>query len=212
MKLYSYYRSSAAYRIRIALNLKGLDYEYAAVNLLAKDQKSDAYLTQNPQGLVPALQLNDDTVLQQTMAILEYLEETYPEPALLPGKPLDRAAVRSMAQHIACDIHPLNNMSVLNYLRDNLDADDAQISSWYTQWVHRGFSALETQLTGNSGEVCFGDTPTLVDVMLVPQMYNARRFKVPLEDFPTLRRINAALEALPAFASAHPDRAPDAPG
>jgi maleylacetoacetate isomerase len=211
LKLYAYYRSSAAYRIRIALNLKGLDYEYVPVNLLERAQKSAAYLAQNPQGLVPALELADGTVLQQSMAILEYLEDSYPTPPLLPSAPVARARVRSLAQHIACDVHPLNNMSVLNYLREDLGVDQNGIGTWYATWVQRGFAALESQLSGTTGDYCHGDQPGLADVMLVPQMYNARRFEVPISGYPTLLRISDALEALPAFARAHPDRAPDAP-
>ncbi len=211
MKLYSYYRSSAAYRVRIALSLKGLDYEYSPVNLLDRVQKSTGYLTQNPQGLVPALELDDGTVLQQSMAILEYLEDCHPTPALLPSAPLERAWARSLALHIACDIHPLNNSSVLTYLRQDLGVDEAGISIWYTRWVQRGFAALESQLCGSTSEYCHGNQPGLVDVMLLPQMYNARRFQVPTDNYPTLQRICAALEALPAFARAHPDSAPDAP-
>ena len=212
MKLYSYYRSTAAYRIRIALNLKGLDYDYEPVNLLQREQKSDSYLARNPQGLVPALETDGGTLLQQSMAILEYLEEQHPTPALLPTAPGERAYVRGLALHIACDVHPLNNMSVLNYLREDLDADDTQVSTWYAHWVHRAFSALETQLADTAGTCCHGDEPGLADVLLVPQMYNANRFKVPVDAFPTLLRLCSSLEALPAFAAAHPDRAPDAPG
>ena len=211
VKLYSYYRSTAAYRIRIALNYKGIDYDYTAVNLLERAQKSDDYLARNPQGLVPALELADGNVLQQSMAILEYLEETHPEPPLLPADALQRARVRSLALHIACDVHPLNNMSVLNYLREDLAANDAQVSAWYAQWVGRAFSALESQLVGTAGPYCTGKEVTMADVLLLPQMYNAHRFEVPVDAYPALLRICDALEELPSFAAAHPDRAPDAP-
>ncbi len=210
MKLYSYYRSSAAYRVRIALNLKGLPYDYAAVNLLHSEQKSEAYTSRNPQGLVPALELDNGELLAQSMAILEWLEETCPPPSLLPADPLQRARVRSMVNNITCDIHPLNNLSVMNYLRSELGAGDDDIHRWYCNWVDRGFKAIEQTLAGSMGDCCFGDQPTLADVCLVPQVYNAYRFKVPMEPYPNIRQVVQHCNSLPAFASAAPEVQPDA--
>lgn len=210
MKLYSYYRSSAAYRVRIALNLKGLPYDYVAVNLLHGEQKAVPYTTRNPQGLVPALELESGELLAQSMAILEWLDETSPPPALLPGDPLQRARVRSLANNIVCDIHPLNNISVLNYLREELNAGDDDIHRWYCQWVDRGFSAIEQNLAATMGDCCFGDQPTLADVCLIPQVYNAYRFKVPMEPYPNIRQVVQHCESLPAFARAAPEAQPDA--
>ena len=210
MKLYSYYRSSAAYRVRIALNLKGLPYEYVPVNLLLGEQKSDAYLTHNPQGLVPALELDQGELLAQSVAILEWLEETCPPPALLPSDPLQRARVRSLVNSITCDIHPLNNISILNYLRAELGAGDDDIQRWYCQWVERGFSAIERSLARTMGDCCFGDQPTLADVCLIPQVYNAYRFKVPMENYPNIRQVNQHCNSLAAFERAAPEAQPDA--
>jgi maleylacetoacetate isomerase len=210
MKLYSYYRSSAAYRVRIAFNLKGLGYDYQAVNLLQKEQKSADYMARNPQGLVPALELESGELLAQSMAILEWLEETRPQPPLLPADPLSRARVRSLVNNITCDIHPLNNLSVMNYLRAELGAGDEDIHRWYCHWVDRGFSAIEKSLAGGTGTYCFGDQPTLADVCLVPQVYNANRFKVPMEPYPDICRVVAHCNSQPAFASAAPEAQPDA--
>jgi maleylpyruvate isomerase len=209
LKLYSYFRSTAAYRVRIALELKGLAYDYAPVNLLKAEQKSAAYLARNPQGLVPALELDDGSLIAQSMAIMEWLEETHPEPALLPGDPVQRARVRSMAFNIACDIHPLNNIAILTHLRSGLHADDAQVHEWYCSWVRRGFDAIEQTLAATAGTFCFGDTPTLADCCLVPQVFNADRFAVPTDDYPHIRRINDHCLTLDAFADAAPDRQPD---
>lgn len=211
MKLYSYYRSSAAYRVRIALNLKGLDYDYEAVNLLEAQQKSQGYRATNPQALVPALTTDDGAVLGQSIAILEWLEEMYPQPALLPGSPMERAAIRGVVNHIACDIHPLNNISILFYLRDELTATPEQTSRWYSQWVRRGFDGLEQQLAETSGLYCFGDAPTMADVCLVPQFYNARRFEVNIEDYPTINRIVDYCNNQDAFDRARPEKQPDTP-
>lgn len=205
VQLYDYFRSSAAYRVRIALNLKGLDYHSVAVNLVDGDQRSDDYLALNPQGLVPALTTGEGDLLTQSIAILEWLEETWPEPALLPAEPLDRARVRAMVQTIACDIHPLNNTRVLNYLTGTLGVSDEARLAWYHHWIDLGFNALEQQVTGR--DYCFGSAPTLADVCLLPQMYNARRFQQDLTAFPRLQRIALHLEQLPAFASASPDAA-----
>ena len=209
MKLYSYFRSSAAFRLRIGLNLKGLDYDYLPVNLLQGEQKSDPYMNLNPQGLVPALEMPDGNVLGQSIALLEWLEETSPEPPLLPGDPVERARVRSVVNNIACDIHPICNMAVTNYLKENLDADDDDVLAWFTTWMHRGFSATEQVLEANASQFSFGDKPCLADVVLVPQVYNARRFKVPLDDFPHILRVVDTCNAQPAFAAAAPEAQPD---
>ena len=210
MKLYSYYRSSAAYRVRIALNLKGLPYDYVPVNLLKGEQKSGHYLARNPQGLVPALEIEQGALIAQSVAILEWLEESRPRPALLPSDPLERARVRSLVNNITCDIHPLNNLSVMNYLRKDLGAGDEDVHRWYCHWVDRGFRAIEQSLEGTMGDCCFGDRPTLADVCLIPQVYNARRFKVPLERYPNICKVVQHCNSLEAFASAAPDAQPDA--
>lgn len=211
MKLYSYFRSSAAYRVRIALNIKGLTYETISKPLLQGTHREPDYLTLNPQGLVPALDTGD-AVLSQSLAIIEYLDERYPEPPLLPVDPIARAQVRSMAQAIACDIHPLNNLRVLNYLRRELKLDDAGVASWYRHWIAEGFRGLEVLARAHSGDgrFCHGASLTIADVLLVPQMFNARRFETDLAPFPTLVRISEHLESLPAFAKAHPNAQPDA--
>jgi maleylacetoacetate isomerase len=211
VKLYSYHRSSAAYRVRIALNLKGLAYQYAPVNLLQQEQKSDAYLQRNPQGLLPALETDDGHILAQSVAILEWLEDIHPEPALLPTDPLKRAQVRSLVNSIACDVHPLNNLSILNYLRDELEADKQKVSQWYTTWVHRGFDAIEQSLAAANEPFCLGKTPSMADVCLVPQVYNAKRFKVPLENHPNILRVCDHCNTLEAFTTAAPEAQPDAP-
>lgn len=211
MKLYSYHRSSAAYRVRIALNLKGLAFQYAPVNLLQQEQKSDAYLQRNPQGLVPALETDNGDILAQSVAILEWLEETHPEPALLPTDPLQRAQVRSLVNNIVCDIHPLNNLPILNYLRDELAVDKEQLNRWYCAWVHRGFDAIEQSLAAANEPFCLGITPSLADVCLVPQVYNAIRFNVPLENHPNILRVCGHCNTLEAFAAAAPEAQPDAP-
>ncbi len=212
MKLYDYFRSSAAYRVRIALNLKGLAPDRTFVHLRNDAQRDTAYLALNPQGLVPALAIDDGSVLTQSMAIIEYLDETHPLPPLLPAGAVARARVRAIALAVACDIHPLNNLRVLKYLKHTLHVSDADKDIWYRHWVHEGLAALEMQLArdGATGRFCDGDTPTLADVFLVPQMANARRFDVDVTPFPTLLRIEAACLALPAFAQAEPARQPDA--
>lgn len=208
--LYGYFRSSAAYRVRIALNLKGLAYAQAPVSLLRGEQRSADYLALNPQGLVPAL-LDKGVLLTQSLAICEYLDEAYPDRArLLPDGAAARAQVRAVAQAIACDIHPLNNLRVLNYLKMELGQDEAARNGWYRHWVATGFAALERQLAASPGPYCFGDTPTLADVCLLPQVFNAQRFAVDMDAYPLLARIAANLDALPAFADAHPSRQPDA--
>ena len=213
MKLYTYFRSSAAYRVRIALNLKGVDYEPAFIDLLppAAGQRAPEYLAINPQGLVPTLE-HDGTTLTQSLAIIEYLDELYPQPPFLPAAAAARAQVRAMALTVACELHPLNNSRVLAYLRSQLTLSDQAVSSWYQHWVASGFRGLEEQARRSSadGRHMFGATVTLADLYIVPQMYNARRFKCDLEPYPTLRAICAHLESLPAFAKAAPEAQPDA--
>jgi maleylacetoacetate isomerase len=213
MRLYDYFRSSAAYRVRIALNLKGVKPdERTFVHLRMGNQRAQDYLALNPHGLVPALTLDDGHVLTQSIAIVEYLDEAYPEPPLLPADPVARARVRAIALAIACEIHPLNNLRVLNYLTGTLGASDEQRNGWYKYWIDVGFEALETQLSKDPevGRFCHGDAPTLADVCLVPQLANARRFKIDVSPYPTLTRIEAACHALPPFADAAPARQPDA--
>jgi maleylacetoacetate isomerase len=211
MKLYTFFRSSAAFRVRIALNLKGLQYESLPKAFARNEHRAPDYLALNPQGLIPALAI-DGVVLSQSVAIIEYLNDRHPAPPLLPEDPIDRARVRSMAMAIACEIHPLNNLRVLNYLRDQLRQDDAGIGTWYRHWVTEGFRGLEVQAREFSanGRYCFGEAVSLADVLLVPQMFNARRFKTDLTPFPTLVGISTHLEALPAFAAARPEVQPDA--
>jgi maleylacetoacetate isomerase/maleylpyruvate isomerase len=210
MKLYTFFRSSAAYRVRIALNLKRIDYEPVTKALGRNEHRAADYLALNPQGLIPALE-HDATVLSQSLAIIEYLDEEYPAPAFLPSRPRDRAQVRSMALAIACDIHPLNNLRVLNYLRETLQQDEASVTTWYRHWVSAGFEGLERQAQAHSSRQrhCFGDAVTLADILLVPQMFNARRFATDLSRFPTLVAISAHLETLPEFAAARPEVQPD---
>jgi len=212
MKLYDYFRSSAAYRVRIALNLKNVAPERASVHLRRGAQRAEDYLAMNPQGLVPALVTEGGDVLTQSLAIIEWLEESYPKPALLPGDAAGRARVRSLALAIACDIHPLNNLRVLNYLRGTLGVTDAQRDGWCRYWCDVGLEALETRLARESatGAFCHGGTPTIADVCLVPQLANARRVDLDLAPYPTLLRIESACVALPAFADAAPARQPDA--
>lgn len=208
--LYGYFRSSAAYRVRIALNLKGLAYRQAPVSLVKAEQRSADFLALNPQGLVPALQ-DGNVLLTQSLAICEYLDEAYPDTVqLLPADPVLRARVRAVAQAIACDIHPVNNLRILNYLKNELAAPDDVRNAWYRHWVAEGFAALEQQLAASAGQYCFGDSITLADACLLPQVFNAQRFQVDMAALPLLSRLAANLEALPAFADAHPSRQPDA--
>ena len=213
MKLYSYWRSSAAYRVRIALNLKGLEHEIVPVNMLKDggEQLGDAYKQINPQGLVPTL-VDGDITLTQSLAILEYLEEQYSRVNLLPGNTGDRARVRQFAQLTACDIHPLNNLRVLKYLKQGLNiADDAK-DAWYRHWIMLGFEAFENSLVKakSTGPYCLGAEVTLADLCLIPQMYNAHRFDVPLEAYPTLCAIEQACLELDAFKQASPEKQIDA--
>jgi maleylacetoacetate isomerase len=211
MKLYTYFRSSAAYRVRIALNLKGIGYEAVPIDLRPGAHRQPDYLARNPQGLIPAVE-DEAAVICQSLAIIEYLEETHPHPPLLPRSPLDRAQVRSMALAVACEMHPLNNLRVLNYLRSPLGHDQATVDTWYRHWIAEGFRGLEEQAkrASRDGRHMFGAEVTLADVCMVPQMFNARRFRCDLEPFPTLRAICAHLETLPEFARAAPDAQPDA--
>lgn len=202
--LFDYFRSSAAYRVRIALNLKGVDYERVSVNLLEGDQRSSGYRSVNPQALVPTLDI-DGRRLAQSLAIVDYLESTRPEPPLLPPDPADAAHVRALALTVACDVHPLNNLRVLKYLKDELGQEQEARDSWYRHWVAEGFAALEAMAAPRSGRFLFGDSPTLADLCLVPQMFNARRLEAPLQAYPTLVRADAEANRLDAFAAAHPD-------
>ena len=212
LKLYDYFRSSAAYRVRIALNLKGLAPERVFVHLAKGEQLAGDYLSVNPQGLVPALVTDDGVVLSQSLAIIDWLDETHPVPPLMPAEPNERARVRSIALAIACDIHPLNNLRVLNYLSNTLGVTAEQRTGWYRYWIDLGFEALEKRLAGDprTGLFCHGQSPTLADVCLVPQVANARRFHVDLSPYPAIVHIDAACAELPAFADAAPARQPDA--
>ncbi|HLL30404.1 MAG TPA: maleylacetoacetate isomerase [Allosphingosinicella sp.] len=204
-RLFDYFRSSASYRVRIALNLKRIDYESVPLNLLEDGQKSPAYRSVNPQGLVPALEI-DGRTLVQSLAIVDYLDSTRPEPPLVPSDPGEAAHVRAMALVVACDVHPLNNLRVLKYLSGPLAQPQESRDSWYRHWVSEGFAALEAMAAPRAGRFLFGDMPTLADVCLVPQMFNARRFEVPLDDYPTLVRADSEAGRIEGFAAAHPDR------
>ena len=209
IRLHDYWRSGAAYRVRIALNLKGVAYEQVPHDLRSGAQTAHDYAALNPQKLVPALEV-DGLVLTQSGAILEWLEEAHPTPALLPQDPTGRAIVRAMVGVVACDIHPLNNLRVLNTLRHDLAADERQVSAWTARWIGDGFAALEALIARHGGRHAFGDTPTLADCFLVPQVYSAERFKVPLAPYPRLTAAAAEAGALPAFAAAHPSAQPGA--
>lgn len=209
MRLYDYWRSSASYRVRIALNLKGLSYDQVPVNLRQGGQRTLDFLSRSPQGLVPVLE-EGKVRLTQSLAIIEYLEEVYPNPSLLPREPLPRAVVRAMALHIACEIHPLNNLKVLQHLEHRFGLDERDVVAWYRHWIAEGFTALEKRLADTAGRFSYGDTVTLADVCLVPQVANARRYQCDLQPYPTIRRIDAACAELPAFEAAKPERQPDA--
>ncbi len=214
LALYGYWRSTAAYRVRIALELKGLAWKSRPVHLLRDggEQHGAAFRALNPQQLVPAL-LDGERVLTQSLAIAEYLDETYPEPPLLPVDPRGRARVRALALTIACDIHPLGNLRVLRQLQRQFGASEAQRGEWSRHWMSQGFAAIEALLADDvaTGAFCHGDTPGLADICLVPQVYNARRRNLPLEPYPTVQRIDAACAALEAFRAAAPELQPDAP-
>jgi len=212
MKLYDYFRSSAAYRVRIALQFKSQAPERVFIHLRRGAQRDESYLALNPQGLVPMLVTDAGDMLTQSLAIIEWLDETFPKPPLLPSDADGRARVRGIAMAIACDIHPLNNTRVLNYLTGTLGVTEAQKDGWYRYWVDTGLEALETSRARDkaTGRFCHGDAPTLADICLVPQLANARRFAIDLAAYPTLTRIEAACLALPAFAAAAPAKQPDA--
>nr|WP_211100206.1 maleylacetoacetate isomerase [Azospirillum halopraeferens] len=212
MILHNFFRSSTSIRVRAALNLKGVAYEQRTYALRRGDHRAPAYRALNPQGLVPALELPDGTVIPQSPAILEYLEETHPEPPLLPRGATARARVRALASAVACDIHPVNNLRILLYLETRFGADEAAVAEWFRHWVAESFGPLETMLAGSpdTGHFCHGDAPTLADVCLFSQAVNNRRFAVDMEPYPTIRRIVDACAALPAFERALPENQPDA--
>ncbi|HTH59541.1 MAG TPA: maleylacetoacetate isomerase [Paraburkholderia sp.] len=214
MKLYSYFRSSASYRVRIALNLKNLSYDYVPVHLIrgGGEQLKPEYRRVNQDGIVPTLVDDAGHTIPQSLAIIEYLDETHPEPPLLPGSAADRAHVRSIALQIACEIHPLDNLRVLRYLKHTLHVDDAAKDAWYRHWIESGFATLETRLASDprTGKLCFGDTPTLADLCLIPQIFNANRFGIDTKCYPTLQRIHAHAMQIDAFVRAAPGVQPDA--
>jgi maleylacetoacetate isomerase/maleylpyruvate isomerase len=212
MKLYNYFRSSAAYRVRIALAIKGLAYEYESIHLMKGEQYSEDFGAVNPQNLVPVLQDDEGTYLYQSLAIIEYLEESHPIPPLLPKSPMERNRVRSLALITACEIHPLNNPRVLNYLTKNFGISEEQKNEWYAHWIQTGFKALEKRLATEkcTGKFCHGDVVGLADCVLVPQVANAVRFKVDLSVFPTILRINQECLKLEPFQKAKPENQPDA--
>jgi maleylpyruvate isomerase len=210
VKLYSYFRSSAAYRVRIALNLKAISYEMIPIHL-QKDggqHRKAEYRAINPLGRVPTLMLADGSLLTQSLAIIEYLNDAYPQPPLFPADPVERARVRAISQIIACDIHPLNNLGTLQYLKRTLNQEQAAIDTWYHHWVLRGFEAIEAMI--KPGPYTFGTQVSVADICLVPQVYNARRLKVPLDAFPKIVAVDAACLAFPAFDKARPENQPDA--
>lgn len=212
IRLYSYWRSTAAYRVRLALNLKGIAYETVPVSLLPgeSEHRSEAYRRRNPQMLVPFLE-DGDLGVGQSLAILEYLEETRPDRPLLPDSARERATVRSFCNSICCDIHPLNNLRVLRYLQDELGVSDGRRDAWYAHWIHEGFRSAEITAAAHDGAFVFGESATLADACLIPQIYNARRFNVPLDDFPRLVAVDAHCRGLAAFQAAAPESQPDAP-
>jgi maleylpyruvate isomerase len=211
MKLYDFFRSSAAFRVRIALNLKRLPYERAFIHLRRNDQSAPSYLAVNPQGLVPALD-EDGQIFTQSLAIIEYLDETHAEPPLLPGHPADRARVRAIAQLIACDIHPIDNLRILRYLANPLGHDAAAVGQWFNHWIAAGFGALEQMLAGDgqTGAFCHGDQPGLADICLVPQVFNGRRYNLDMTPYPTIARVFDTCMKNAAFEAARPEKQPDA--
>ena len=212
MKLYTYFRSSASFRVRIALNLKGLAYEPRFVHLPKGQHRDAEYVAVNAQGLVPALELDDGRQLAQSMAIIEYLDELHPRPALVPKDPMGRARVRSLSQLVACEIHPLNNLRALQYLRKQLGQSEEQVGAWYRHWIADGFAKIEAQLAGarETGRYCHGDTPTMADCCLVPQVFNARRYEFDPKPYPTTLRVFDECMKLDAFERAQPSKQPDA--
>lgn len=211
IKLYTYWRSTAAYRVRIALNIKELEYQSKIVHLVKNggEQHQESYLAVNPQGLVPALQLEDGSIITQSLAIIEYLEQQYPQPSLFPKQAVAKAQCRAMAQLVAADIHPLNNLRVLQYLRGQ-DFSQAQLDDWYAHWIERGFTALEKLATARKQQFLSADYPCLADICLVAQVYNARRFAVCLDAYPNLLQIEQDCLALPPFVKAMPENQIDA--
>ncbi len=209
MELFNYYRSSASYRVRIALALKGLDYTYRPVHLAKNEQFTESYAAVSAARLVPLLRDGDHAVTQ-SLAIIEYLDETHPTPPLLPPAPAERARVRALAMDIACEIHPLNNLRVLRYLVRDLKVSDDDKNRWYRHWVETGLEVVERQLAARPGTYCHGDTPTLADCCLVPQIFNAQRFECRLDHVPNVMRVFAACMALPAFEDTRPEKCPDA--
>jgi maleylacetoacetate isomerase len=211
MKLYGYFRSSAAFRTRIALNLKGLEYEQVSLVLRRGDQRQPDYLEKNPLGLVPTLE-EEGQFLIQSLAIIEYLDETHPEPPFLPGHPADRARVRGLAYAVACDIHPIDNLRVLKYLSKPLGQDDKAIEAWFNHWITLGFEGMERIMArdGQTGEFCHGDEPSLADICLVPQVFNSMRYDLDLGAYPTIRRVFENCMKLEAFDKARPEKQPDA--
>jgi maleylacetoacetate isomerase/maleylpyruvate isomerase len=210
MELYNYFRSSASWRVRIALALKGLDYAYKPIHLVKKEQNSPAYLETSGTGLVPLLVLDDGTKLHQSMAIIEYLDETIPEPPLLPRDPLGRARVRALAQDIACEIHPLNNTRVLGWLKGELGLSEEARNAWIHRWIENGLEVVERQLAARPSTFCHGETPGLADCALVPQIFNAQRFNCKLDHVPHVMRVHAACMMHEAFSSTQPSACPDA--
>ncbi|MDH0864352.1 maleylacetoacetate isomerase [Mitsuaria sp. GD03876] len=211
MQLYNYFRSSASFRVRIALALKGIDFDYRSVHLAKNEQFNESYAAVSASRLVPLLK-DEDAVVTQSMAIIEYLDETHPEPPLLPGDALCRAYVRAIAQDIACEIHPLNNLRVLRYLVKDLGVSEDDKTRWYRHWVESGLAIVEQRLAheGRAGRFCFGDTPTMADCVLVPQVFNARRFDCRLDHVPTVMKIHDHCMALDAFNKTQPSACPDA--
>lgn len=218
LRLHNYYRSTTSFRVRIALNMKGLDYDYADYPLLPNAHKSESYMILNPQGLVPALEImgespSDFHILSQSLAILEYIDETHPSPPLLPNDPLERARIRSLAQIIACDIHPLGNLRVLRYLTDHFNADKAVKKHWFQNWAKQGFEALETRLSteAQTGQFCHGDSPSLADICLYAQIYNNERWGMDPNPYPVIMGIYRRCHDIVAFQMARPENQPDAP-
>ncbi len=210
MKLFNYFRSSASFRVRIALELKGLAYDYVPVHLVKGEHRQDSYTAVAPSRLVPVLETDDGQLLSQSMAIIEYLDETHPEPPLLPRDAVGRARVRALAFDIACEIHPLNNLRVLRYLVHDLKVSEDDKNRWYRHWVETGLEAIERQLAAAPATYCHGETPTMADCVLVPQIFNARRFDCRLDHVPNVMRVFDACMALEAFEATRPERCPDA--